>query len=107
MRFLNVHPGKSSCSLILKCSHATTQFSKLCITGSYKEQIDWQIIVCQGVCADGSQFCLDHTPRLLWQRIELVLKRFGAHHTDLIAATQDDSEWLKQQRRQEIAIIEK
>ena len=31
----------------------------------------------------------------------------GAHHTDLRAATKDDPEWLKQQRRQEVAIIEK
>ncbi|KAG7586364.1 hypothetical protein ISN45_Aa02g016680 [Arabidopsis thaliana x Arabidopsis arenosa] len=41
------------------------------------------------------------------QRIEMVLKRFGTHHTDLRVATKDDPEWLKEQRRQEVAEIEK
>ncbi|CAN7070242.1 unnamed protein product [Brassica oleracea var. botrytis] len=39
--------------------------------------------------------------------IALVTRKAGAHHTDLRAATKDDPEWLKQQRRQEVAIIEK
>ncbi|KAG7540829.1 hypothetical protein ISN45_Aa07g009860 [Arabidopsis thaliana x Arabidopsis arenosa] len=38
--------------------------------------------------------------------IALVTKK-GAHHTDLRAATKDDPEWLKEQRRQEVAEIEK
>ncbi|KFK43799.1 hypothetical protein AALP_AA1G174100 [Arabis alpina] len=38
--------------------------------------------------------------------IALVTKK-GAHHTDLRAATKYDPEWLKEQRRQEVAIIEK
>ncbi|VVB17307.1 unnamed protein product [Arabis nemorensis] len=38
--------------------------------------------------------------------IALVTKK-GAHHTDLRAATKDDPDWLKEQRRQEVAIIEK
>ncbi|CAA7015196.1 unnamed protein product [Microthlaspi erraticum] len=38
--------------------------------------------------------------------VALVTKK-GAHHTDLRAATKDDPEWLKEQRRQEVAIIEK
>ncbi|WZY68490.1 hypothetical protein YC2023_000730 [Brassica napus] len=39
--------------------------------------------------------------------IALVTRKARAHHTDLRAATKDDPEWLKQQRRQEVAIIEK
>jgi lysosomal Pro-X carboxypeptidase len=38
--------------------------------------------------------------------VALVTKK-GAHHADLRAATKDDPEWLKEQRRQEVAIIEK
>lgn len=38
--------------------------------------------------------------------IALVTKK-GAHHADLRAATKGDPEWLKEQRRQEVAIIEK
>ncbi|KAL0646683.1 hypothetical protein Bca4012_044974 [Brassica carinata] len=37
---------------------------------------------------------------------ELVTKK-GAHHADLRAATKGDPEWLKEQRKQEVAIIEK
>lgn len=37
----------------------------------------------------------------------IVLCGTGAHHADLRAATKDDPEWLKEQRRQEVAIIEK
>ena len=39
--------------------------------------------------------------------LNIVCLKAGAHHTDLRAATKDDPEWLKQQRRQEVAIIEK
>lgn len=38
--------------------------------------------------------------------IALVTKK-GAHHADLRAATKGDPEWLKEQRRQEVVIIEK
>ncbi|EOA18671.1 hypothetical protein CARUB_v10007247mg [Capsella rubella] len=38
--------------------------------------------------------------------IALVTKK-GAHHADLRAATKEDPEWLKEQRRQEVAEMEK
>lgn len=43
----------------------------------------------------------------LKSKANVVLGETGAHHADLRAATKDDPEWLKEQRRQEVSIIEK
>lgn len=40
-------------------------------------------------------------------KLNIVLHEKGAHHADLRAATKGDPEWLKEQRKQEVAIIEK
>lgn len=46
-------------------------------------------------------------PCVIKQETEHCLFQTGAHHTDLRAATKEDPDWLKEVRRQEVAIIEK